>query len=155
MYFGKMRHRIVLMKKKGTTRNSMNEEVPAYEVYHPGLKLLVVYEDSNEQGAVFWRTKDEGNAEIVTDRNGRPYAHKLEESEWAYWAEVKPTTGREYEEAQKIRAETTYNVYMRYLPGLTYDMFITYNGKTLKIESIIDVEERHKIINLVCSEVLR
>ncbi len=155
MNFGKMRHRILLMKRNGTTQNSMNEEVPSYEVYHPGLKLLVVYEDSDEHGTVYWRTKDNGNAELVRDRAGQPYAHKLEESEWAYWAEVKPTTGREYEEAQKIRAETTYNVYMRYLPGLTYDMFITYNGKKLKIESIIDVEERHTVINLVCSEEMR
>ncbi len=155
MKFGQMRHRVVLMKRKGTVRNSMNEEVPAYEVYHPGLNLLVVYEDNDEQGVVYWRTKGEGNAEVVKDRSGRAYAHVLEKSEYAYWAEVKPTTGREYEEMQKIRAETTYNVHMRFLPGITHDMFILHHGKKLHIESILDIEERHKELTVVCSEVQR
>lgn len=155
MNFGRMRHRILLMKRNGTTRNSMNEEVPAYEVYHPGLKLLVVFETNDESGHVYWRTKDNGNADLQEDRTGHPYAHQLEESEWAFWAEVRPTTGRSYEEMQKIRAETTYNVYMRYIPGVTHDMFITHGDKKLKIESVIDVDNRHTILNLVCSEVER
>ena len=142
------------MKPSGMTTNSMGEQVPKYEVYHPGLKLLVVYQE-NDGEKVYWRTKENENEEKTYDAGGDAYAHLLTDSEWAYWAEVKPMTGREYEEMQKIRAETTYNVYMRFLPGITYDMFISYNGKKLKIESIIDVEERHKIINLVCSEEMR
>lgn len=155
MQFGQMRHRVILMKRKGTTRNSMNEEVPAYEVYHPGLKLLVVYEDNDEQGVVYWRTQEEGNAEVVKDRAGKAYAHVLEQSEYAYWAYVKPTTGREYEEMQKIRAETTYNVNMRFIPGITHDMFIMHHGKKLSIESVLDLEERHKELMIVCAEVER
>lgn len=141
------------MKRKGTVRNSMNEEVPTYEIYHPGLKPLVAYEDSDEQGVVYWRAEGEGNVEIF--KTSITSAYVLEKSEYAYWAEVKPTTGREYEEMQKIRAETTYNVHMRFLPGITNDMFILHNNKKLNIESILDIGERHKELTIVCSEVQR
>lgn len=141
------------MKRKGTVRNSMNEEVPTYEVYHPGLSPLVAYEDSDEQGVVYWKTEGEGNAKIV--KTDIISAHVLEKSEYAYWADVKPTTGREYEEMQKIRAETTYSVYMRFLPGITHDMFILHHNKKLNIESILDIGERHKELIIVCSEVQR
>ena len=68
------------------------------------------------------------------------------------WACVVPMSGREYAEAQKIRAETTYKVYMRFIPGITSEMQIDYNGRILKIESILDLNGRHKELQLVASE---
>ena len=154
MKFGQLRHRIVLMKKRGYIRNSMSEEVPIFEIYHPGLNLIIVYEDRDEQGGVCWRIKSDENHEF-SEGTDKVYADTLEQSKYAFRAEVKPTTGREYEEMQKIRAETTYNVYMRFLPGITHDMFILHNDKKLNIESILDIGERHKELTIVCSEVQR
>lgn len=150
-----MRNRIFIMRPNGSTTNSMGEEVPAYEVYHPGNKLLIVHEELTEDKQVFWCVDKNGNADLRYNENGKPYAHLLDNSEWAYWAEVKPATGREYEEMQKLRAETTYHVYMRYIPGITHDMFIAYKNKRLNIESVLDYDERHKLLNIVCSEVIR
>lgn len=69
------------------------------------------------------------------------------------WAYVAPKTGREYDEAQKLRAETTYNVTTRYLPGITTDMRILFRGRILKIESVLSIGERFEQLQIVASEV--
>ncbi len=69
------------------------------------------------------------------------------------WAYVAPKTGREYEEAQKLRAETTYNILTRYFPNITADMKIKFRDKELKIESVLNIEERNEQLQIVASEV--
>jgi len=69
------------------------------------------------------------------------------------WANVEPMTGREYQEAQKIRAETTYRVTIRYLAGLSTDMRIIYGGRELEIVSILNIGERNVQMQIVASEV--
>lgn len=68
------------------------------------------------------------------------------------WAYVAPKTGREYEEAQKLRAETTYNVLTRYFPGISTDMRILFRGRTFLIESVLNVEERNEQLQIVAVE---
>lgn len=69
------------------------------------------------------------------------------------WAFVTPKTGREYDEAQKLRAETTYNVYTRYFADVTAEMQIRFNDRILKIESVLNVNERNEELLIVASEV--
>lgn len=69
------------------------------------------------------------------------------------WAFVAPRTGKEYDEAQKLRAETTYNIQTRWHEGLTTDMQIKFRDKTLKIESILSLNERFEEMKIVASEV--
>ena len=69
------------------------------------------------------------------------------------WAFVAPKTGREYDEAQKLRAETTYNVHTRYFADVTADMQIKYNNKIFKIESVLNIDERNEELHIVASEV--
>ena len=69
------------------------------------------------------------------------------------WAFVAPRTGREYDEAQKLRAETTYNVQTRYFPDITTDMQISFRGRILRIESVLNVDERNEQLQIVASEV--
>jgi len=75
---------------------------------------------------------------------------------WGVWANlfafVEPMRGREYAESQKLRAETTYRVTIRYIVGLKPDMRILYNGRTLEIMSILDTGERHEQIEIICFE---
>ena len=59
------------------------------------------------------------------------------------WAAVEPLTGREYAEAQKIRAETTYRVTTRYMAGITPDMRVLHKDKTLNIASVLNIDERN------------
>jgi SPP1 family predicted phage head-tail adaptor len=68
------------------------------------------------------------------------------------WAFVAPTTGREYEEAQKIREETTYKVITRYFPNITTDMKIKFNTQELDIVSVLNVNERNTELQIVAKE---
>ena len=70
------------------------------------------------------------------------------------WASVQPFKGREYHEAQKIRAETTYKITMRYLAGVTPDMRIKHHNKTLEIQSILNIDERNVELQIIASEVV-
>lgn len=67
-------------------------------------------------------------------------------------AEVMPLTGREYTESQKIRAETTYRVTIRYFPNIKSDMRISYKEKQFKIESVLNVGEKNQSLQLMCFE---
>lgn len=68
------------------------------------------------------------------------------------WANVSPLTGKEYNESQIIRAETTYRIKIRYIPGVVPDMKVEYNNKKLDIISVLNVEERNVELHLICSE---
>ena len=69
------------------------------------------------------------------------------------WAFVAPKTGREYDEAHKISADTTYNVHTRYFADITSEMQIHFNNRILKIESVLNINERNEELQIVASEV--
>nr|DAE66574.1 MAG TPA: head tail joining protein [Caudoviricetes sp.] len=69
------------------------------------------------------------------------------------WAFVAPKTGREYDEAQKLRAETTFNVHTRFFSDITAEMQIRYKDHILKIESVLNINERNEELLIVASEV--
>jgi len=70
------------------------------------------------------------------------------------WAAVEPLRGREYHEAQKIRAETTYRVTTRFLANVTPDMRIVHAGRIFEIQSILNIEERNVELQIMASEVI-
>lgn len=72
------------------------------------------------------------------------------------WASVEPTNGREYYEAQKLRSELTWNIYIRYTKSFTPtpDMIISYGDRKFRIISVIDYQERHEMYKFVCTEVV-
>lgn len=68
------------------------------------------------------------------------------------WAYVAPKTGREYDEAQKIRSETTYNIITRYHDGITANMKIQYKQQIFNIISVLNVGERNEELQIVATE---
>lgn len=68
------------------------------------------------------------------------------------WATVKPLRGREQEDGGRIQPQTAYAVTVRYREGITPDMLIQYAGRIFEIESVIDVEEAHYMLELQCVE---
>jgi len=81
-----------------------------------------------------------------------------ETEQWAdiatVWAAVEPIKGREFFAAQKENAETTVRITIRYRTSITADMRILYGNKNYEINAIIDVEERHVELQLMCQELL-
>lgn len=68
------------------------------------------------------------------------------------WACVEPKTGREYDEAQKLRAETTYNIMTRYFADITAEMKIRHNNKLFAIESVLNIGGRNQELQIVAFE---
>lgn len=70
------------------------------------------------------------------------------------WAAVEPLSGREYWQAQQIAAETSIRVRLRYMAGVDTKMRVLYGTRVLEILSIVDVEERHRELQLMCREIV-
>lgn len=70
------------------------------------------------------------------------------------WASVEPLNGRELYAAQQVKAELTHRIRIRYMSGIKPEMRIAFDNRTFEIEAIIDPEERHESLELLCSEVV-
>ena len=83
----------------------------------------------------------------------KPYAKSQKEiTDFSVAGLVVPMSGREYEESQKIRAETTYKISTRYFPNITADMRILHNGREFEIISILDLDGRREELQIVAIE---
>ena len=70
------------------------------------------------------------------------------------YAGIEPLHGKQYFEANRLDSSATIRIYIRYLQGITTDMQVKYGTKTYEIDSIIDINERHREMHLMCREVI-
>ena len=70
------------------------------------------------------------------------------------WASVEPIRGREFWRAQEQQARVTTRIRIRYLADVTPKMRIVFGSKTYIINAIIDQEERHAEMQLICEEMV-
>jgi len=68
------------------------------------------------------------------------------------WAAIETLTGREFVIAMTAQAEVTIQVRIRYLPGITSAMRITYQGRIFNIQSVINPNEANRELVLMCLE---
>ena len=68
------------------------------------------------------------------------------------WADIAPTKGGEYYEAQKLREELTWNIFVRYLPNITADMVIRHKDRMFQIKSVIDYDFKQRMLKIQCTE---
>jgi len=68
------------------------------------------------------------------------------------WAAVEPLRGDERYRAQQVRAQLSHRVTIRYRPGVRPGMRVVYGGRLLAITAVIDPEERHERLELLCEE---
>lgn len=68
------------------------------------------------------------------------------------WAKVEPLSGREYFFAHQIQAEVSHRITLRYRQDVREDMRLSVNGRILEIESILDLDEGHQFLEILCSE---
>ena len=147
MNFSKLRHRIIFLRPTDERENSMGEIVPRYKPFKPYLPLPLQVEGTS----VYLLHDSDGNAVLVgTDE--RPIAHKLALKEYSVAALVAPMSGREYEESQKIRAETTYKISTRYFRGISQTHRILYDNREFEIISVLDLGGKHEELQIVAAE---
>ncbi len=71
------------------------------------------------------------------------------------WARLQGLRGRELFSAQQINPQTSHKVTIRYCRGLDSGARIVSvdSGRVFNIESVIDIDDRHKFMELLCTEV--
>ena len=147
MNFSKLRHRIIFLHPTDLETNSMGETVPRYKPFKPFLPLPLQVDADK----VYLTYDNDGNATLEYI-DGKPYAHKLALQNFSVAGLVVPMSGREYEESQKLRTETTYKISTRFFPRITQNMRILYDNREFEIVSILDLNGRHEELQIVATE---
>lgn len=68
------------------------------------------------------------------------------------WGSLYPVRGVEFYEIQKLQSKITHKCYIRYRNDIDSTCYIEYAGKTYSIESVIDVDLDHKMLEIMCVE---
>lgn len=69
------------------------------------------------------------------------------------WASIQPLQGREWFNAKQMQSEIEVRMRLRYTTAITPKMRIVYNSLNYNIESIINVGEANRELELMCSKV--
>ena len=71
------------------------------------------------------------------------------------WASIEPLSGREFMAAKQLVSEIEVRIRIRYLAGLSAKMkIVDANSNSYLIESIINIEERNRELQLMCSRII-
>lgn len=68
------------------------------------------------------------------------------------WGSLYPVRGMEFYELQKMQSKITHKCYVRYMEGIGSECYIRYGEKTYSIESVLDIDLAHKMLEIMCSE---
>lgn len=68
------------------------------------------------------------------------------------WAAIEPLAGREFWAQQQVQSEITVRIRIRYRDDIIPGMKAEYGSKTYMIQNVIDKEEQHRELQLMCSE---
>lgn len=83
---------------------------------------------------------------------------QADDSRWAdvatVWAAIDPISGREFYAAEQSQSEVSHKVRCRYRSGLDTAMRIRFGKRKFGIISIIDWEERHESLLIMCKELV-
>lgn len=68
------------------------------------------------------------------------------------WASINPLSGRELFVAMQIQSMVSHKIKIRYRSGITNKHRVEYKGRVYNILAVIDKQERHKELELMCEE---
>lgn len=88
------------------------------------------------------RTPDEGGGYATAWEDGA-----------SLWAKVEPLEGSELLRAQQLQARVSHRVTIRYRRGLTAAQRLRLGSRVLEVHQVVDVDERHEFMELLCEEV--
>ena len=87
---------------------------------------------------------------IVKDALGQE-VEKLEIQN-TVWASIEPLSGKEYFSAKQVNSEVNAKVTIRYIESLLPHWVVQFGQRIFNIQAIINLEERNKYLQLLCSE---
>ncbi len=68
------------------------------------------------------------------------------------WGDIMPLSGSERLRAMKLESRVTHRIAIRFRLGLTGDMRFVFGARTFNIRAVVDVGERHRMLELLCEE---
>ena len=68
------------------------------------------------------------------------------------WANIEPLSGKEYFNAQQVNSEITTKITIRYIKNLNSHWVVHLGHRVFNILSVINLEERNRYLQLLCSE---
>lgn len=68
------------------------------------------------------------------------------------WCAIDPLSGRELLAAEAVQSEITHKVVMRYRSGINAKMRVLYGSRIFDIQNVLDENERHRTLTLLCLE---
>ena len=70
------------------------------------------------------------------------------------WAQILPLSARESWIAQQSQATTTHKIKILYRPDITHEMQATYDGRTFKFDSVVNLDEASRHLLITATEVM-
>lgn len=67
-------------------------------------------------------------------------------------AKIEPLTGRELVNASQVHAGVTHEILVRYIPGVTEQMWCLYDGRRLNFTSILNLHEANRWLVITATE---
>lgn len=101
-------------------------------------------------GAMRQRVKIQSQS-ISVDASGGPVEEWTTSS--SRWASVEPLKGQEKMIADQLQSQVTHKIKMRWFDGLSTKDRITLGSRTFQVQSINDVMERHRELQVMALEV--
>lgn len=68
------------------------------------------------------------------------------------WASIEPLSGKEYFSAKQVNSEINVKITIRYIESILSQWVVQFGQRVFNIEAIINLEERNKFLQLLCSE---
>lgn len=68
------------------------------------------------------------------------------------WASIEPISGKEFMDLRQDNATITHRIKCRYLKGVEPNMRVSYQGKTYYIESVMDIDSRREMLEIMARE---
>ena len=92
---------------------------------------------------------------IETKTESRDSYGQVDES-WetlgSVWADVRPRSGSEFYAADQVHSNITHLVELRHHPGLTSSMRLRFDGRTLNVGAVMDIDGRRRRTQALCIE---
>ena len=70
------------------------------------------------------------------------------------YASIVPISGKEYFSSSRLNSEVTHKLEIRYTQNILPKMRVSYGERVFNIESVINIREERKTIQLMCIEVI-
>lgn len=90
------------------------------------------------------------NAHPTADDHGNPIEEWITEGQ--VWAEIKPQSGSESQIGDRVTAQTTHSIKIRYRRDMHAGKRLRYGERLFDVNGVADIDEQNRVMVLACKE---